>query len=193
MTDNAEESLRRIMDGSAWSEFCDALKAAGNVVLEEGSPASELDRAEGFRYLSRLVRAGLETCIEHADPAAPELIRSCHETVKMGADNPDNYYQNAPINGKYAYRISGTRGSVHYLGFGTYEGSYGATGTLEPTGYLDDSKLAVNADGSFEIALCKDPQPVAGLRRTTYPESPFGRARASRGPKPHNPPGTPRE
>lgn len=153
------ESERRILEGTAWAEFCDALKAAGAVVLDERSPKNAFDRAEGFRYLSRLLRAGLETCIEHADPQAPEMLRTCHETIKMGADNPDNLYQNASISGKYEYRVSGTRGSVHYLGFGTYEGSYGMTGSMEPNGYLDDTKLKLDADGKFTLTLSQKPQP----------------------------------
>jgi hypothetical protein len=159
MSRNERESAERILDGRTWSEFCDALKAAGGVVLDESTPRSAFDRAEGFRYLSRLARAALETCVEYADPQAPELIRTCHETVKMGADNPDNYYQNARISGKYTYRISGTRGTVHYLGIGTYEGSYGATSSLEPTGYLDDSRLALGPNGELEITVSVAPQP----------------------------------
>src|SRR6188768_37667 len=127
MVDKPDDAERRVMDGTTWAEFCDGLKAAGAVVLDAAAPATPLDRAEGFRYLTRLLRGALETFVEDADPAAPELLRTCHETIKMGADNPDNLYQNAPINGRYDYRITGTRGSVHYLGFGTQEGNYGAT------------------------------------------------------------------
>ncbi|HMJ11684.1 MAG TPA: DUF1214 domain-containing protein [Polyangiaceae bacterium] len=164
MGESDDESTRRILDGTAWNEFCDALKLAGNVILEESSPNTAFDRAEGFRYLSRLVRAGLEAGIEFADPLAPELVRTCHETIKMGADNPDNFYQNASISGKYAYRIRGTRGSVHYLGLGTYEGNYGSTGTLEPSGYLDDSQLELGPNGELEIRVSAEPQPGNWLR-----------------------------
>src|SRR5438552_8285101 len=147
-----EDAAARIVDGTAWREFCDALKAAGDVVLDpERSPPDAFNRAEGLRYLTRLTRAALETFVEDADPAAPELLRTCHETVKMGADNPDNLYQNAPIHGKYEYRIRGRRGSVHSLGFGTQEGNYGATGSMGTSGYLDDSQLQLAPDGSFEI------------------------------------------
>ena len=52
------------------------------------------------------MRAALETFVEDADPLAPELLRTAHETVKMGNDNPDNYYQNAPISGRHEYRIT---------------------------------------------------------------------------------------
>ena len=157
-----DESTRRILDGTSWEEFCDTLKAAGAVVLDESSPESAFDRAEGFRYLSRLTRAALETFVEDADPRAPVLQRTVHETVKMGADNPDNHYQSAPISGKYEYRITGTRGTVHYLGFGTQAGNYGATGSLETTGYLDDSQLQLEPDGSFEILVSCRERPGAG-------------------------------
>ncbi len=90
-------SAKRIMDGTSWAEFCDKLKSAGSIVLREGSPDDPFDRAEGFRYLSRLTRVALESYIEFDDPAAPVLRRPAHETVKIGADNPDNDYQSAAI------------------------------------------------------------------------------------------------
>jgi hypothetical protein len=154
-----DESARRIMDGTTWEEFCDTLKAAGSVVLDDGSPENAFDRAEGFRYLSRLLRSALESFVENADPLAPELRRTAHETIKMGADNPDNYYQNAPISGKCEYRIRGSRGTVHYLGFGTQAGNYGSTGTLETTGYLDHADIELEADGSLEITVSCEPPP----------------------------------
>ena len=83
---------------------------------------------EGLRYLTRLTRAGLEAFVEYNDPAFPILRRMVHETVKMGADNPDNHYFNAQISGNYEYRISGKRNTVHYLGFFTQNGNYGTTG-----------------------------------------------------------------
>jgi hypothetical protein len=166
MSERADDSVRRIVEGTSWADFCDALKAAGSVVLDERAPADALTRAEGFRYLSRLTRAAFETFLEDSDPQAPELLRTCHETIKMGADNPDNLYQNAPISGKYEYVVRGQRGTVHYLGFGTQEGNYGATGSLATAGYLDDSELVVDADGRFEIAVSVERRPGNWLPMT---------------------------
>ena len=111
------------MNGTAWADFCDQLKAAGAAIQGETTPNNPFDRAEGYRYLSRLTRAALETFIEHADPAAPSLHRPVHETAKIGADNPDNYYQRASVSGDYEYRLHGTRGTVNYLGFGLHSGT----------------------------------------------------------------------
>lgn len=160
-----EDSDRRILDGTAWSDFCDALKKAGDVVLRPGSPMDAFDRAEGFRYLSRLARVALESYIEFADPLFPVLRRPAHETVKIGADNPDNYYQSAAISGAHEYRLHGTRGTVHYLGFGTYAGSYGSKARRGQTGYLDAREMKIEADGSFEAILsCTQPAGKNWLR-----------------------------
>ncbi|MEO1652553.1 MAG: DUF1214 domain-containing protein [Bacteroidota bacterium] len=148
----------RIISGKAWNEFCDSLKAAGASLLYPGTPRDAFNQAEGYRYLTRLVRAGLENFMEYNDPAYPVLRRMVHETVKMGADNPDNFYQNAQISGAYAYKITGHRGTVHYLGFGTQRGDYGKTGGMAPSGYLEGKDMQVNADGSFEIIISSQKQ-----------------------------------
>jgi len=150
-------SEQRIVSGQAWEDYCDTLKAAGAALRFPGTPRDPFNQAEGYRYLARLVRAGLEGFLEDSDPRAPVLKRVVHETVKMGADNPDNFYQNATISGAHEYRIRGTRGTVAYLSFGTQAGHYGQGGGLPPTGRLDASELHIEPDGSFEIAVsCRE-------------------------------------
>ena len=148
----------RITSGRAWDEFCDQLKLAGGVLKHPGTPQDAFNQAEGVRYLTRLTRAGLEAFVEYCDPAFPVLRRMVHETVKMGADNPDNYYFNAQISGDYEYRITGKRNSVHYIGFFTQNGNYGTTGGLAPCGSLEGKDLKVNPDGTFEIIVSKEPR-----------------------------------
>lgn len=98
--------LQRVVSGKAWEDFCDQLKLAGTVLKYPGTPQDAFQQAEGLRYLTRLTRAGLEAFVEYSNPEFPVLRRMVHETVKMGADNPDNYYFNAVIGGKYTYRIT---------------------------------------------------------------------------------------
>ncbi len=166
LTKPAGDPTQRILDGTTWAEFCDRLKLAGAVIDRAGSPDDAFDRAEGYRYLTRLARAALEAFVEHADPRAPTLQRMVHETAKMGADNPDNYYQNAAISGAYEYRLTGTRGTVHYLSFGTQSGSYGEGRGMPPTGFLDASDLVIDGDGRFEIAVSCDERPGNWLKMT---------------------------
>jgi len=148
------DATQAVISGQAWDEFCDALKRAGQQVLRAETPATELDRAEGWRYLTRLLRIGLEMHLEFADPDFPGFFAPSHETGKIGADNPDNLYMMARINGAHGYRIRGTRGSVSYLSIGTQKGGYETDGKMEQTGFIDVADLQLDgADGRFEIVL----------------------------------------
>lgn len=148
----------RIVSGKAWADFCDQLKLAGSVLHYSGTPRDAFNQAEGIRYLTRLTRAGLEAYVEYGDTQFPVLRRMVHETVKLGADNPDNYYLNAQIDGRNEYRITGKRNTIDYVGFFTQNGSYGTTGGLAPCGVLQGKDLKINTDGSFEIFLSKKPK-----------------------------------
>jgi hypothetical protein len=142
----------RIVTGKSWSEFCDRLKTAGAALAYQGAPRDAFQQAEGVRYLSRLTRAALEAYVEYGDAEFPELRRMVHETVKLGADNPDNYYMNARISGKSEYKITGKRNTIDYIGFFTQNGDYGSGGML-PCGVLESKDLQIEADGSFTITL----------------------------------------
>jgi len=133
----------------AWAEFCQALARAGEVVLNPKAPDTPLDRAEGYRYLSRLTREMLYSCVDNADPDFPRF----HELdlVKLGADNPDNVYLSANIRGDRTYRITGRRGSIAYFSIGSKANRYAVDGTMASTGELTDADLVVSDDGTVEI------------------------------------------
>jgi hypothetical protein len=153
--DTKDKFAESVVNGKAWDEFCDLLKSAGGALMFPGTPTDPFQQSEGLRYLTRLTRAALEAFVEYNDPAFPVLRRMVHETVKMGADNPDNHYFNAQISGKYEYRIRGKRNSVHYIGFFTQNGNYGTTGGMKPCGKIEHTDLELSPDGSFEIILSK--------------------------------------
>ncbi len=152
----ADLHAQRITSGKAWEEFCDNLKTAGAALVYPGTPRDAFQQAEGVRYLSRLTRAALEAYVEYGDVAFPELRRMVHETVKLGADNPDNFYLNAQISGAYEYRITGQRNTIDYLGFFTQNGTYGQPGGMAPCGVLEGKDLHMEQDGSFEIIMSKE-------------------------------------
>lgn len=154
----------QVCSGQTWDEFCDALKRAGQQILRPEAPDSVLDRAEGWRYLSRLLRIGLEMHLEFADPDFPGFFLPSHETGKIGADNPDNRYLFARINGANEYVIRGTRGTVSYLSIGTQKGGYETDGKMEQTGFIDAKDLQCDADGRFELVLSAERQPGNWLR-----------------------------
>jgi hypothetical protein len=155
---SASEIQEQVASGATWDEFCDQLKALGQQITRADTPSDPFNRAEGFRYLTRLLRNALEGVIEGGSPEYP-VMRSLGNMVKLGADNPDNIYLGGGIHGDYDYRISGNRGSVFYLSFAAISGGYGTDGTMITDGFLDTEKLQVNADGSFEIILSQQEQP----------------------------------
>jgi hypothetical protein len=145
------EAAERLATGRAWEEFCDALKGAGRLVLDR-APERDLDRAEGFRYLTRLTRMAFKLCLEHADPAAPRLVQYMDPTQKFGVDNPDQLYLWARIGGAHSYRLHGPRGTARYYGIGVYAGSAGRGGR-RTVAHLDADALAPGADGGVDVIL----------------------------------------
>ena len=163
MTDNAMVDL--------WADFCDNLKAAGEHLLADGVPSDPVTQAEGLRYLSRMARASLEWYVEFNDPAFPVLYRPAHETIKLGADNPDNIYEKAVLDGRYDYVIKGNRGSIDYLSFATSKGSYAENFRQTETGFLDSSGLEIDPNGDFEIVVSSRPQAGNWLPMETASEA----------------------
>ena len=150
---------QRVISGQSWADFCDALKRAGEQIQRPEAPTDAFTRAEGYRYLSRLARAGLEWYLEFNDADFPVLYKPSHETIKIGADNPDNIYEKAVVSGRNDYRVRGARGSVHYISMATSKGSYAENFKQIETGFVDSNELDIEPDGSFEIILSATPKP----------------------------------
>jgi hypothetical protein len=164
-----DEITQKVVDGTAWRVFCDLLAAAGDAVLAEGNPDSPLDRAEGFRMLTRLLRGALENHLENGRLSHPRLICTCHETIKIVAENPDNHYLGASLDGRYDYRIRGTRGEAKWISFNLFS-SAGFGGGGPGTGAtLHEEQMQIAPDGSFEVILSQREHPGNWLR--TEPET----------------------
>ncbi|EOD29162.1 hypothetical protein EMIHUDRAFT_234108 [Emiliania huxleyi CCMP1516] len=180
---------QRVASGQAWDEFCDTLKAAGATLVAPGAPQDPLNQAEGYRYLSRLLRAGLENFIECADPeGAPQLCAIANGSraarICIGSDNPDNLYENATLDGSLEYVVTGTRGTVGYLGFGTQSGQYGGKGGLRTVDYLEAEQLAMFiVRQTFGIRASEQPARLSIARRHGAGE-PSSRGGGGGGPTP---------
>jgi hypothetical protein len=158
------DPVEKVLTAEAWTEFCDLLKKAGEIVLREDLATTAFERGEGIRYLSRLLRAGLQTFAENTGPKHP-VFRALPDMVKMGLDNPDNYYLGASVSSKYSYRIRGTRGSIHYLSFAAQSQNFAAKDRIGGgAGHLEDSELIREPDGSFEIVASQEKRPGNWLR-----------------------------
>lgn len=95
--------------------------------------------------------------------------------IKLGSDNPDNLYQNAQLDSSRSYIITGIRGTVYLLGFGTQSGEYGGEGNLKTIDYLEAEELIYDDEykTSFRILLSSErPDHRMHSTRTTQPSPP---------------------
>ncbi len=81
----------------AWGDFCRELEHAGAILDRPESPDGEIDRAEGLRYLTRLLRVGLDLTLEFADPLHPALISAQESHFGDGGNTADCVYLHAVI------------------------------------------------------------------------------------------------
>jgi hypothetical protein len=135
----------------AFRKLLDDLEEAALVLTGPKGATGALERAEGFRYLTRVLSGALDMHLERADPARPAVTRMLTPTRKFLGDNPDTDYDYFPLRSDLTYRIRGARGNVTYIGFCLYDER--EAGGIEVGGNLADEQLAYDPDGRFELIL----------------------------------------
>jgi hypothetical protein len=153
-----DDEAERLLSGRAWRDFCRRLEATGDAILAEGFPDAPHDRAEGFRWLTRLVVHAARMEIEAGDPRHPCFVRYETPHNQWGGPNPDNVYLRANVDPSLTYRIwadvRGMRQAIFSLNEGEMQlGEYGVFAECS----LAD--LDVGPDGRLEILLSPDAQP----------------------------------
>jgi hypothetical protein len=145
----------RIAKGDAWRRFCDQLLRSQDLVLGEGVPDSPQMRAEGFRYLTRFLEAGIRSCVSHADPDYPIFGRMIEYTMTWGLDAPDCLYVYAPLRGDASYRIRGRRGSANHIDIQVNTGHYamGDVASWLTIASMSGFDLVTRDDGEFDLVL----------------------------------------
>jgi hypothetical protein len=154
---------RSLIRGEAWRAFCRRLEAAGDAILADGFPDSPRDRAEGYRWLTRLLVYATRMEIEAADTRFPRFVRYETPDVQWGGPNPDNTYYRARVDPGERYRVwsdvRGVRQAIFSLHEGDMQqGRYGVYGETS----LD--QLHVDPSGRLEITLSAEPAPENWIR-----------------------------
>ncbi len=150
----------------AWNGLQADMAEAARAVVGPAGARNALERAEGFRYLTRLLAAGLEMHLEKGDVSRPVFTRMLSPTRKFLGDNPDVVYEYVPLDGRLAYRIRGRRGSEIYLAFCVYQRD--AAGKTSIAANLSDAEMHFERDGSFEVVLSR-PQPLGARNWLALP------------------------
>ena len=172
------KAAERLVSGQSWDDFCDTLKVAGKMIDQFGDTPSDLDRAEWYRFLTRLTRSSLERLVENAEPTRPRL-RDMVWRQSINFQTVDQDHLMCQFDEARDYRITGTRGTIPYFIFAVLtaptvedvgaqdwapQGIEGLKrfdpSNLKTTGFLGSQQLKIEDDGRFEIILSQnDPGP----------------------------------
>jgi hypothetical protein len=175
-----EQSARRLLSGDAWEDYCDVLRLAGRAIERFGSEPTDLDRAEWYRFLTRLTRNGLERFVENCEPQRPRLRDApWHQSINFQSPDQDHLLAEF-IDGSHAYVIRGTRGTAPYFVMASWSAvqphdagahnwaTRGFAGLkdcnpalLRTTGMLQSQAIDFDAAGNFEVLVSREP-PAGG-------------------------------
>ncbi|MBS0255302.1 MAG: hypothetical protein JSS36_08865 [Proteobacteria bacterium] len=161
---------RRLLEGRAWDDFCEQLKAAGRVVEAFGDEVDPLDRAEWYRFMARLARNGLERFAENCEPERPRL-RDTPWRQSINFQSPDQDHLLAEfVDGAHDYVIRGNRGGLPYFVIASWRAPQpadcgardwapvGVAGlaefdptALQTTGFITADQVHFDAAGNFTV------------------------------------------
>ena len=145
----SDEKLDRSLN--QWDSFCEQIKLSGRAILQQSRGMDEVTQADGLRYLSRLLRGGIEKFVEYDDPLDPVIYKVYHEKLKWGGDNPDSIYSMSSVDGQYVYEIHGNRGSINYFNLSSMK--MATDGKLAISGFIDCNDLICDEKGNFSITV----------------------------------------
>lgn len=163
---SAEE---RLLSGRAWEDFCEQLKLAGRAIERFGNEPDAQDRAEFYRFLTRLVRNGCERFVENCEPSRPRL-RDVPWRSTINFQSPDQDHLLCEFDEAHEYRITGNRGTVPYFVIGAWQAPIPADHAardradegfdaledfdvtrLTTTAFLQSDAIDFDAQGNFEV------------------------------------------
>jgi len=153
--DGADDAALR----SAWSEFCARLERAGDQVFKDANATSGAQRVDAFRFLTQNLGQAFDLALETRDTRYPALHTFCGPTRKLGGDCADFTYQQAWIDGRSTYRLTGNRGTSRFFNVAVQGPRPAGPGVLhEPFGDTPEAnmfghQLSIADDGEFELYI----------------------------------------
>ena len=123
----ASEVHRTSSSQTAWNDFAERLKQIGEKITGPTGARNGRERAEGYRYLLRLISAAHQLEME-IDRRHPTLARMMTPIQKLKGDGPDTLYHEAKLDAGLEYRFQVTRGNDIFFSVTVYahddEGAY---------------------------------------------------------------------
>lgn len=182
MPSQQQRAAERLITGQAWDDYCNMIRLAGHEIERWGDGINDLDRAEWYRFLTRLMRNGLERFVENRDSGNPQL-RDAPWRCFINLQNPDQDHLMAEFSAEGEYVIRGEPGTVPYFIISTWsapepgepgaedwavqglEGLERFNPALLRTGhFLASDDLQRGPDGHFQIVVSRTEHPGNWLR-----------------------------
>lgn len=107
-----------------WREITRVIGQMETLVWNDPLVQDDLTRAEGLRYLTRLIASALEMSVEACTPQHPRLLTFLSTKIQWGLPATDCHYQWAAVHGDNVYRISGDRGTARVFDVETRKGHF---------------------------------------------------------------------
>jgi hypothetical protein len=118
---------------------------------------------EGYKWIFSILQVAFDAYV-WADTDRPRFVDIVGPYKKWGGDNPDAYYQYAPIDPKRTYQVTGRRGDAVYISLTVYGGPNDGRYSERIVGTINDRDLTFDADGRFELVLSPEPHDGAWLK-----------------------------
>ena len=158
-----------LSDGSLWREVARTVEELQKLVHEDSRVNAPILRAEGMRYLTRLIAGAIPLTMDGWDADYPELIRFVTPYIQYGIPAADCCYHMAAVHGDHVYRLYGHRGTSRLFDVESREGH---TAQLAAWKLVDRKcEFEVDANGQVEIVLSATPQPGNWVRIAEGPGS----------------------
>lgn len=140
-----------------WVAFSKAVEELQCIVWDDPRIDDDLSRAEGVRYLTRLIAGAIPMTMECWNPDYPDLLKFLSSRIQYGLPAADALYHWAAVHGDHVYRIKGTRGTSHMIDIESRTGHFAHIGDWQVVDR--SSEFHSNADGSIEFVLSRHEQP----------------------------------
>jgi len=144
----AKAEWQRLESVESFNTLYGSIGDMRDMVLAEAKTEREV--ALGMRWILRNIAMSTDI-VADGNVIRPNFVRMDSEARKIGGDNPDAEYHLAKIDGSYAYRITGNRGSVRYFSLNVNAGKGMEKRRL--AAFLNDRTIEFDELGNFELLL----------------------------------------
>ncbi|MCK9284200.1 MAG: DUF1214 domain-containing protein [Rhodocyclaceae bacterium] len=156
-----------IGDPAIWRAMTRAIGELESLVWNDPLIKDDLTRAEGVRYLTRLIVSAAQMTFEGFRADYPLLLKFLSTRVHWGLPATDCLYQWAPVHGDHVYRIIGDRGTAHLFDVETRVGHFAHVSEWKL--FDRSNEFKIGPDNQIEIVLSRNEQPGNWIK---LPEGP---------------------